>query len=598
MSKVAIYARVSTVENQDYQRQISDLKSVIKSSPHKNFKVDIYAEKLSGYKKRADRTELSALLDITKSKNNPYKCIYVTEISRIGRNPSEARAILDELTELGIPVYIHSLKRATVDKDGKRDFVVNIILQVLLEFANVEAETLRERSKSGLLHSVTQGRVGGGVLPYGYAKGDENKMVINDLEAKIVEGIFSDYRSGMGTKAIANKLNDLNIPTKWNNNHQGVNKKFTFSGIEKEVSQIKWSDSVILSIIKNTLYFGERKFKGQIIKCPAIISKEIFDSCAEIRTTKSHRNYLTTYEYLLKDILKCGVCKRNYFAKYKPVPGGDKVYICSSRLIKGNNCGNCGINISFIESVLYNELKNSKLIQQKSSSKTDTIALYDSKLSEIKKERNILEKNISVLNGKLSRLIDIYLDSNDSKEILYVKKVELENAIKNQNKKFELLTKKINELQLAKVKANESNENQYKFENALRDRLKLKALFDEFIEKVFITKVDGNIMLMSLQIKIDGIPYYALNHYELFTSGIRKKSKIYQYRAVTHMEKEWEYEHITDPLLKEVQNDEFVLTKSLFVKFFDFFNNHHFDHENPIITIPQENYLYIAKSDL
>ena len=109
-------------------------------------------------------------------------------------------------------------------------------------------------------------------------------------------------------------------------------------------------------MLRNTIYKGERKYKGEIIVAPAIISVELFDECQSIMSGKTHRNYMTSYIYLLKDLLICGCCGRNYFARYKPAKGGDKVYICSSRLKKGAGCKNIGVNISLIESAIYNEI--------------------------------------------------------------------------------------------------------------------------------------------------------------------------------------------------------------------------------------------------
>src|SRR5690606_31036103 len=88
---------------------------------------------------------------------------------------------------------------------------------------------------------------------------------------------------------------------------------------------------------------------------------ELFDQCQEIREYKTNRNYLTSYTYLLKDLIKCGKCGRNYYARYKPTPNGDKIYTCSSR-ITSTPCGQPSVNIQYIETAIFNEILNDATI--------------------------------------------------------------------------------------------------------------------------------------------------------------------------------------------------------------------------------------------
>ena len=160
--KAAIYARVSTSDKQDYQRQINELTLIAKEHGYEDENIINFAESVSGYKKNDERIQLSLLQQ--KIEENPkfFGCIYTSEISRIGRNPYHTRQVIDRWSELGIPLYIQSLKQSTIDSDGNRNSIMNIILQVLMEYANEEAKTFVIRSKSGLLNSARSGKAGGG----------------------------------------------------------------------------------------------------------------------------------------------------------------------------------------------------------------------------------------------------------------------------------------------------------------------------------------------------------------------------------------------------------------------------------------------------
>lgn len=70
----------------------------------------------------------------------------------------------------------------------------------------------------------------------GYKRNEHDTLIIVPEEAKIVRMIFSDYLSGMGKNAIANKLHEIGVPTK----EGGV-----------------WTAWSIRSILKNEKYCGD-----------------------------------------------------------------------------------------------------------------------------------------------------------------------------------------------------------------------------------------------------------------------------------------------------------------------------------------------------
>ena len=91
-------------------------------------------------------------------------------------------------------------------------------------------------------------------------------------------------------------------------------------------------------------------------------------------------------------------------AKFKPVKGGDKVYICTSRLIKGGNCGNIGVNISLVESAIFNEIiTNDSVLKHINDRDKIKKQLYEASLqlnNQLKTNKNLLkdcENNIQHL---------------------------------------------------------------------------------------------------------------------------------------------------------------------------------------------------------
>lgn len=540
MKTPLIYARVSTTDKQDYNRQIDDLKRVIKDHGYKESSVLVFAESISGFKKKDQRPKLNEMLTLIQSHPKNY-IIYTTEISRLGRNPSDTRRVIDDLTDLGVSIYIKSLNQFTIDKDGKRNMIMNIILQVLMEYANLEAETFKERSKSGLLNAARKGKAGGGAsLAFGYkTTGESGYLVVNENESKTVKMIFDLYVEGYGTKAISNILNDRNIPTKMNATH--TDKIIKFPTGEKTGSKIKWTDVQVHSILKNTLYKGERMFKGEVVPAPAIVDSDLFDKCTEIRTRKSHRNYLTTYTYLLKDKCTCGCCGRNYYAKFKPKDRGDKVYICSSRLLKDGSCGSPGVNISLIESAIYNEMMESDLILKYLSNTKGMKIQLEKDIKQLEATLAIDQKELTSKKREVERLLDIYLSGDITKSVFTKKQAAVNGEIESLTTKIGIANKDLSSKKSNLKNLINSNASKLLLRQAGSNRTELKTIFDQVIHRCIINHLDKRNVLVTVYLILNGVVVPNTLKLVLDKSGLLSKPQKYRYKSLGVMNSEPNY---------------------------------------------------------
>lgn len=504
MKRVAIYARVSTNNGtQDYQRQIDDLKKIIYALGYTDDQIDIFAEKISGYTKKDERIELKRMLSIIESDNHYYETIFCTEVSRLGRNPRETRETIDMLTDYCVPIYIQSLGRATLDVNGKRDFIINIVLQVLLEFANAESEQMKSRSRSGLLRSASSGKAGGSKhLPYGYTKDSDKMLIVDHEEAVIVREVFQMYLQGSGATVISNILNSRNIPTRYNKSYAGQTIHFN---IKKSADTIKWSDKTVLDILSNPLYKGKRRFKGQLFTAPAIVSEELFDKCQDLRNDKTHTHYLTSYTYLLKDLIHCGCCSRNYYARYKPALEGDKVYVCSSSIGNNSRCENRGMNIMLLETAIYDQLL-----------KSDAVLKYISNGHQIKKQ---LENDIQVLNYQLEsetsllvprqsekdRLLKIYLSGAIDEETFTTQNETIKNQITANENRIKIIEKDLKLKKKSLSKHTGETATRKMLQEAAYNRSELQIIFRQLIHKVIINDLNQRFILATIYIQVDGV---------------------------------------------------------------------------------------------
>ncbi len=597
MSKVAIYARVSTIDKQDYKRQISDLKSIISQHKYSESDIEIFAEKISGYTNDKERPELTRLLDIIKENNTTFKCIYITEISRLGRNPKNTREIIDDLTERGIPIYIQTIGQYTM-VDGKRNIIVSIILQVLMEFADLESQTTKNRMKSGKLQAVKEGRVSGNNQAFGYMGDSNKKLIINPEESFVVEKIFELYRDGYGMLAIANTLNQMKIPTRLNRTHSDKLIKSTKTDIVKKGDSITWSGNTIRQILINTIYKGKRVYKDIIVDVPAIISEELFDECNKKIKEKVTKNTKTTYQYLLKNLIKCGCCGRNYYGRYQPLKKGDKIYKCSSSLANNVVCDNMSINISLIESIIFNEMLNSEALFKIIDNSSEIKKEIETDIKRGSQELLNEEKNLDSKQKQLKKLLALYLSTDDYDEELYNdNQLKINRDIQISKDKIILIKKELLDKNLALSNYNEEKASKDMLVDAKHNRHELTKIINQFIHKIIINNLNQDYTLLTIYIKINGIVLINTLKIFIYISGVRSVSfntkKKYKYIGITKME--------NDPVFK---NNTFLMNKNEILEELEniiFYSNQEESelfNKPKFIEVPEENYLYINPNDI
>jgi site-specific DNA recombinase len=533
MEKVALYARVSTDDKQDYDRQVRDLTEVAMKDGWSKENILIFAEHMSGYKKVEERPQLNKLMAKALEENTEIKRVYITEISRLGRDPKETRKTIDELTDIGIPMYIHSHTMCTIGSNGKRNNLISIVLQILIEFADTEAKLFKQRSKSGLRTAAEKGKaLSGGSRPYGYTADADGMLVVEEQEAAIIREIFRLYSEGYGSAKIATFLNDRHIPTRMNKTHNDKIVKFSLS---KSGKDIRWSDPVVRGILMNTIYYGKRNWQGEFYDAPAIIEETLFVKCREIRENKTHRNYETNYLYLLKDIIKCGNCDRNFFARYKPAPNGDKVYVCSSRLKPQQPCGNRGVNISLIESAIADQLRgiSNEVWHRYYASSEKEKTVLNQRLKGLKMNLKSCETELRAEESKTERLYELYMDTTSMTPEKYNERLrKIESHIERASEKVALTQRAIATVESAISDLNAVSVDQA-FTVALHNREHLQALFRRMISAVRVKANGLDIALVRVQMRTEARVIWGTElGIILNVSGIKKKNKVFQYKAV------------------------------------------------------------------
>ena len=156
---VAIFVRVSS-KRQDYQRQISDLE---KYAARQDYQVvHIFKEVISASKTdTGNRPVITELLEYVKS--GKIKKVLVTEVSRLGRKPSQVLHLMEQLTEMKVSIYAQNFGMETLLPNGKRNPAASMIFIAFADMAQSEVEFLSARIISGQEEARRKGKIIGRV---------------------------------------------------------------------------------------------------------------------------------------------------------------------------------------------------------------------------------------------------------------------------------------------------------------------------------------------------------------------------------------------------------------------------------------------------
>ena len=193
-TKVVIYARVST-SAQDYTRQITELRKYAKKQNYEIVKE--FSEKISGGKKVEERAAIKEMLDFIKTNKADKVLIY--ECSRLSRRQLDFLFIIEQLTELGVSLFILQNGLETLLPDGKPNPIANLCFGIIAEFNNLEKNLIRARMASGYEHHrASGGRVG---RKEGFRKSEEEYRRNYEREINLLAkgNTLQDVKSITGT---------------------------------------------------------------------------------------------------------------------------------------------------------------------------------------------------------------------------------------------------------------------------------------------------------------------------------------------------------------------------------------------------------------
>lgn len=453
--KVCAYARVSSEDQQERGTIQNQVEFGVKYCDLHGFKIIKWYldDGITGTIPLNERPGGKELLK--DAKEGFFNLLLVYRIDRLGRS---ARIILDsvyELEQCGVKIKSMTEPFDTGDPNGR------FLLTILAGVADLERETILERMWLGANKAAREGKWLGGIVPYGYRVNDDGFLEINSdpipgfeiSEADVVSMIYRlTVEKNWSTIKIADYLNLLGIPPAYAISRLTGRRNVNTAGI--------WRPGRIRNMIVNTTYkgihvYGKRTRKKRDLierEVPAIVSADVWEKAQKVlRENQLEAVRNSKRRYLLRGLIKCGICGLNYcgVAYSKNEPKG--YYICNGKhAYRGPRQGKCpskNIPQEWIENLVWETcvsfIENPGDALKELSNSTERTNLEHVNLES---ELAMVQKAIKEKDFEKQQMLDLYrkkiIDLSDvqaqlekiaaEKEALEQKSKELERQIKLQ----------------------------------------------------------------------------------------------------------------------------------------------------------------------
>lgn len=355
---LGIYLRLS-IEDEESNSIDNQLREGLAFAKKHHLKHKIYNEGkgVSGASALIARPVFKELLDDIEAGN--INMVWSRNQNRISRSRVVFGKFLSAVDGKDVKVFFSDVEYDLNDPTAK------LILGIFNEFNSYQVELQSQQTKKALLDNAKEGKAFG-ITPYGYTTDENGYFKINETESKIVKRIFALSLDGVGTRTIAQTLNDEGIPTRYNTINEGtitVKNKDTGKLTTRNKTAVRWAQNTVRGILKNTIYKGQRNWNDETFDLPQlqILDPHYWQKVNEnLINNSNNRGKSVEHKYLLKGLLECFNCGRNYYGRTR-VSKKDNYYMCSSKRYKNSTCNARSINIDVMESFIWDVMMSGNL---------------------------------------------------------------------------------------------------------------------------------------------------------------------------------------------------------------------------------------------
>ncbi len=206
--KIVGYIRFSTIDQKKGYGSDIQKRDIEHFAKTRSWQLDAFYidEALSGAEE--NRADFDRLLQDCRARR--IKVVMVASLCRFARSVRFAENFFHELGELGVTVCFADIPYYNGDDD--KDVMRRQLDEVWAEY---DRKRIIKRLKDGREARARNGKLSGGILPYGYIRLDVTehdlrckRIEINDAEAEIIRTIFTLDGQGQTTPQISDTLNE------------------------------------------------------------------------------------------------------------------------------------------------------------------------------------------------------------------------------------------------------------------------------------------------------------------------------------------------------------------------------------------------------
>ena len=413
-------------------------------------------------------------------------------ISRFSRNTPDTIKYVRMLRDKNIAIMFEKENINTLDMNGE------MLLTILSSLAQEEVESLSSNVKMGLQMKMKRGELVGfnGCFGYDYHQ-DTKTITVNETEAETVRLIYDMYLQGNGCGTIAKRLVEL--------------------GIKNKRGTVEWHDHGVMGMIKGDVLLGKTFTVDPISKRrlanmgeenqyyirdhhEAIVSREIWDKAEEIRlkrakpklmqTTGNRERY--TRQFTFSSMLECGYCghKLSRRTRHQTTTTKKPVWQCMNATKNGiDNCPNCkAVDEVIIENAFLEAFRlladSFDDVLQSVLNTIEDILKDDTELKRVKQ----LEKDISTIESKKSRLTDLLIDGKIEQEDYDEKKLSFQRKLHKITEEKAYLEENIGQQKNISRRMSQLRQT-LENENALDEFDRI--VFESIVEKVIVGGYDA-----------------------------------------------------------------------------------------------------------
>nr|WP_283750905.1 recombinase family protein [Bacillus cereus] len=378
-----------------------------------------------------DRPAIQLLLQ--KAKTKEINMVVFKSISRLARD-------LKDSLEIREIFLAHNVRIISVEegydstKAGKNDMA----FELWSLFSAQYSRTLSSSISAALAAKVRRGEHIGKV-PYGYDRQNQ-KLKINEEEAKVVRDIYSWYNIGWGFKRITNELNRLGIKPKSKDIWQMTSvQRIVRNSIYKGTFILNQYTSIKVGGKKKQIRNPQEKWFVFQNHHPKIVDEEVWEQ-ANQKDVIDNKTKITAWNEF-RNLAKCGVCGSNMTVVQSHLrkKNGEKTewkYLKCSRYRRAGKHG-CINHVpiqycDFRQFIIELLIKKGELITLKLQSNVE-----QGQEKKIKK----LQRLMNVNEQKKKSLLDLYLEELINKEEFEKKRNDLEREIMKASQELFILQK-------------------------------------------------------------------------------------------------------------------------------------------------------------